>query len=381
MTTYTPGTILSFGFGPTLEQVIVLTEDKVATKTFAGNPVTRREIMSLADWCILAKSLGQEIQTDYLPLPQTQAVAEAVAEPVAEPSAEPSAKPAEESYLVGTKLSWKHDDGADKWYSPNSRTAIVVKNGILQVKEVINGITSRVTRHTPGYYSEREMVAQKFFSSLADWKATLPTGGTITITEATEDCSIPSIKRKAARPIEATTDADYIKKIQQRFTVLSKLEAQFTPTQKRSHQIENINAFVLTMNSLTHTLSTRAISMTNPEITEVMAKVDATAKLLRRASRKAYAIQRDISLNPSTAFTSKFYFKNHYKQQLMAFVGGKEIQICTTDGFIALSGSYYPYHTFYNPKVGTSFADLGIDMKPDGKPRLKVYYRCESIEV
>jgi len=66
---YTPGTILSIGFGSTLEQVIVLTDDKVATKTFAGNPVTRRDIMSLADWRIVAQSLGHEIQTDYLPLP------------------------------------------------------------------------------------------------------------------------------------------------------------------------------------------------------------------------------------------------------------------------------------------------------------------------
>ena len=45
----------------------MLTENKVVTKLYAGQPVTRRDIMSLADWQIVVKSLGQEIQTDYLP--------------------------------------------------------------------------------------------------------------------------------------------------------------------------------------------------------------------------------------------------------------------------------------------------------------------------
>ena len=376
MTTYTPGTILSFGFGPTLEQVIVLTEGKVATKTFGGHPVTRRDIMNLSDRCILAKSLGQEIEADYLPLspisllPQVVMAQELVAEPVAE------------SYPVGTKLSWKHPDGASQWYSPNRRTAIVVKNGILQVKEVIDGTTSMASGNATESWAH-EIVAQKFFSSVADWKATLPAGGSVIITEATEDYSIPSIKRKAAKSVEATTDAGYIKELQQRFTVLSKLEAQLTPTQKRNEQVLAARNLATVVHSCIKTLNSDAINMTNAEITDVLTRTDSAAKRLRRATRKAAEIQIQIALDPSSALTSRFYFKNNYKQRLMAFVGGQEVQICTTDGFIALSGtpSIYSYHTFYYPKVATSFADLGIDMKLDGKPRLKVYYRRESIEV
>jgi hypothetical protein len=157
MSTYTPGTILSVGFGPTLEQVIVLTEDKVATKTFGGQPVIRRDIMSLQDWQIVVGS--QVIQTDSMPVPAAVTEPAAVAEPVPAavtepvPMAEPvpAAVAVQESYPVGTKLSWKHPDGSDQWYSPNSRTAIVLKGGIvLQVKEVINGITSRI-RKNDGY--------------------------------------------------------------------------------------------------------------------------------------------------------------------------------------------------------------------------------------
>jgi hypothetical protein len=33
------------------------------------------------------------------------------------------------------------------------------------------------------------------------------------------------------------------------------------------------------------------------------------------------------------------------------------------------------------PTLGKTFAELGIDMKADGKPRLKVYYRKDSIEL
>lgn len=377
MSTYTPGTILSFGFGPTLEQVIVLTEGKVATKTFGGHPVTRRDIMSLSDWCILAKSLGQEIQADYIPVPVVESLPESVAELVAESVAES----VPESYPVGTKLSWKHPDGASEWYSPNRRTAIVVKNGILQVKEVIDGTTSMSSSNATSW--AHDIVAQKFFSSVADWKATLPAGGSVTITEATEDYSIPSIKRKAAKSVEATTDAGYIKELQQRFTVLSKLEAQLTPTQKRNEQVLAARNLATVIHSYIKNLNTDAINMSISEITDVLTQTDAVAKRLRRATRKAAAIQIQIALDPSSALTSKFYFKNNYKQRLMAFVGGQEVQICTTDGFIALSGtpSIYSDHTFYYPKVATNFADLGIDMKPDGKPRLKVYYRRESIEV
>ena len=41
-----------------------------------------------------------------------------------------------------------------------------------------------------------------------------------------------------------------------------------------------------------------------------------------------------------------------------------------------------PYGHFYGfPKTGKTFAELGIDMKANGQPRLKAYYRRKSIEI
>ena len=122
------------------------------TKTFADKPVERRDIISMADWLLVIGD--QKVQTVYLPLssggstlPSADA---AVVPPVAMASLllpqEPEVKPEPEvTYPVGTKLSWKHAEGADKWYSPNSRTAIVLKDGILQVKEVLNSVTVTTT--------------------------------------------------------------------------------------------------------------------------------------------------------------------------------------------------------------------------------------------
>jgi hypothetical protein len=368
MSVYSPGTILSVGFGSTLEQVIVITENKVATKTFGGKPVERRDIMSMADWLLVIGD--QRIQLDYLPVPAAEPQVEAKSE------VEP-----EKTYPVGTKLSWKHPEGADRWYSPNSRTAIVLKDGILQVKEVNNSIT--VTTHPGAYYAKS---ARKFFSSLADWKQQLPAGGSMTVTEATEDFSVPSIKRKAQAPVEATTDYDYIKELQQRFSVHAFLEEGQTPAQRLANQVRSTRDQMTLVDSLT-TPMVLATTRAPREIAEALEKADIAARRLRRSIKKANAIQRSICAEPSKALKKPFWFVNKYKQRLVAFIKGKEIEICSNpkDGLIALRGDPAlgaPYDYFYGiPKTGRTFAELGLDLKADGKPRLKAYYRCEFIEV
>ncbi|NDH66240.1 MAG: hypothetical protein EBY26_07740, partial [Microbacteriaceae bacterium] len=108
---YESGSLLSIGSGATLEQVLVLSDGRVATKLFAGKPVPQRDILNLSDWLMLAE--GQEI-TVLFPLNKGAPVAAATV------------------YPVGTMLRWKKDD-------QNKRTAIVVKDGVLQVKEIIDG--------------------------------------------------------------------------------------------------------------------------------------------------------------------------------------------------------------------------------------------------
>lgn len=373
---YSLGTILSVGFGPTLEQVIVLNGDKVATKTFAGKPVERRDIMSMADWLIVIGD--QKIQTDYLPLPVSPAEPQAEAETQA--PVQPQAQPEPEKvYPVGTKLSWRPTGETDGWASPNSRTAIVLKDGVLQVKEVINHVT---TMNKPG--ATYSGCARKFFSSLADWKAQLPAGGSITATEVTDDFSVPSIQRKAKAPVKATTDVDYINELHKRFSVHAYLDEGFTPAQRLANEVNIMRANMDVINDLTTPLSlsrTRAPQ----DIAKALERAYFISQSLFRASKRAKRIQDGICIEPSKALVAPIYFRNVYKQRLVAFAGGQEIEITSNSkmGLIGLAGNPDKGHfgKWFSPKVGKTFAELGIDMKADGKPRLKVYYRRESIEL
>lgn len=381
---YIPGTILSVGFGLTLEQVIVLTGDKVATKTFAGKAVDRRDIISLADWLLIVS--GQNVQTDYIPFspadaePQAQAQAQAQPQPQAQAQAQPQAQQEPESYPVGTKLSWKHPEGGDQWFSPNSRTAIVLKDGILQVKEVINSVTVTTT-HPGGYYAT---CAQKFFSSLADWKAQLPEGGSVTVTEATEDFSVPSIQRKASMSVKATDDHGYIKEVQERFSVHAHLNKYDSPAERLVTEVVNVRHYMTLVESLTSPAAL-ASTKTPREVYEALERAHLVSKRLRRSIKKATRIQNDICLMPSKANTNPLWFKNDYKQRLVAFVKDREIDICyeAKEGLLGLAGNPDTgcYGKWFSPKTGKTFAELGIDLKADGKPRLKVYYRRESIEL
>jgi len=429
---YTPGTILSIGVDRTLEQVIVLTEDKVATKTFAGHPVTRRDIMSLADWRILARSLGEEIQTDYIPLPpnpllallprnlprpaNTYAIPESgrgylmdlsdsaqsgsssallelnallqkygalnVEEALAMtevPVAEPVAEPEPETHAIGTKLSWKQSEGASSstWYSPNSRTAIVVKNGILQVKEVIDGTISKTTTH---------YCSQKFFSSLADWKATLPAGGVITISTPTENFSLPSIKRKAIKPIVAETDVAYIEALKNRYAVHSGIYKGSTPVQQRENLIAKMKSQLHCIKGFLESPTVTSIYTASPaNIWYAMYRLAIHGNIIARLASKVTTTHDAILQSPESASVQSILFRNNYRQRIMGFVGGREVELTSSPqlGLLGLAGprELDEMGKWFKSTTAKTFAQLGLDLKPDGYPRLKVYYRRESIEL
>uniref|UniRef100_A0A6C0ANE2 Uncharacterized protein n=1 Tax=viral metagenome TaxID=1070528 RepID=A0A6C0ANE2_9ZZZZ len=429
--TYTPSSILSIGFGETLEQVIVLTDNKVATKTFAGKPVTRRDIMSLDDWTIMAKSLGEQIQTDYLPLPPNPLLPRNLARPASTYAAPesgrgylmdlnysaqsgsssailelstllqkygvssveealaitevPVAAPTSvepESYPIGTKLSWKHNGDSSRWYNPNSRTAIVVKDGILQVKENIDGVTTMT--QAPG--ADYQKVARKFFSSLADWKATLPAGGTTTVAVATEDFSLPSIQRKAAKPIVTETDIDYIDELKRRYEVHSKLQEGLTPVEQRCDLIIQMSEMANHIKEIMQSSTLTSVNTTpSGAVSDAMRKLSYISK---RLARRAYTMENchsRIRIMPETANVKPISFINNYRQRIMAFVGGREVEI-TSNKKLGLLGVAWDRQQdaigkWFKPTVEKTFAQLGVDLKADGYPRLKVYYRCKSIEL
>jgi hypothetical protein len=374
--TYSPGTVLSIGFGDTLEQVIVLSDNKVATKLYAGKHVEKRDIMSLADWQTIAASLGQQVTTDYLPVPAAEPAAAAA--PVAAP--EPVAVP--ESYPIGTKLTWQRSDNSDRWYNPNTRTAIVLKDGILQVKEVILGIPTMT--QAPG--ADYQRVARKFFSSLADWKMTLPADGIITASVPTDDISLPSIQRKAAKPIVAESDIDYINELQKRYAVCSYLHEGLTPLEQREALIAQMTEMSNEIHGLMRSSAIIGVrSASSSAVSDAMNKLSGLGKRLARRARKVEVWHESICSMPDKANVKPISFINDYRQQIMAFVGGREVEItsCKKRGLlgVAWDREQDAIGKWFKPTVGKTFAELGIDLKADGKPLLKVYYRRDTINI
>jgi hypothetical protein len=441
---YTPGTILSTGFGETLEEVVMLTGDKVATKTYAGNPVTRRDILSLDDWKILMS--GMTIRESYIPVAQPQPVnlplnlpaqlpqhmprpAETFAAPpsgrgyladlqasaeagsssailemsnvlkrlgvttveqamamttlptsgtstpatLVAPEPEPAAQPEPETHPIGTFLRWKDGDS-------NSRTAIVLKDGLLQVKERINGELTLVKSS----YSWSMVVAKKFFPSVAEWRASLPEGGTVT-TEAGQDCSVPSIKRKATKPIEAVSDLDYIGKIQRRYSVRSRLTQDFSPMESREKFMDTLRERVADMQvRLASSYLQNMKDGNHEDNTERLRRIYDTSLSIKRSAVSLLCTHRAIMAKPEEAHMGKFHFRNGYKQRLVGFLNGTEVEICSSMGFIALAydkaTGLAGIYKWAKPTLGKSFAELGLDMKED-KPRLKVYYRRQTVEL
>ena len=322
---YTPGTILSFGSGATLEQVIVLTEGKVATKMFAGKPVERREIMSIADWKIL---VGQEeIRTTD-----------------------------EESYPARTMLRWVGDENNKRW-------AIVLKDGIIQVKEMIMG---RISMDTLSRCN------QKFFSSLADWKATLPAGGTLTSQAGADH----SLKAKIAAPITAATDIEYINQIKKRFSIRSRIAKNLTKLQVRNTTFTELqrSAALLQMNMEALKNLTTDTTLRAEVIGSQLQNVVWASKSIKKYSQMA--LRGQLGMMSGYKEAESYRFTNNYRQVLYAFVGDKRVEITASDDLLGLA------HTKrLPPMLGKTFAELGIQMKADGKPRLLVAYRRQQIEL
>lgn len=336
---YESGSLLSIGAGATLEQVHVMSDGRVATKLFAGKPVDRRDILLLSDWLMLAE--GQNI-TVIFPLNKGA--------PVHEPAL--PTLPSPTGYPVGTMLRWIKDD-------QNKRSAIVMKDNVLQVKEVIEG---KITLH------EGCQVKRSYFKDFTEWKASLPEGGTMTAEGAKPWA--PTIEEKAKAPIQATTDAGYIAELMKRYLVRSELYAQSSANQNIERARENLKEEI--------TQFARNMSVDNSNIQR-------TTSCIQVMAHYAKWLQRQLSeANGKTAeemnaITYRFF--NCYKQKLFAYKGGLKYEICSKGEVLALAPSAEGTKYRGNAFTGKSFADLGIEMKADGKPRLEVSYYRRRIEL
>ena len=335
---YAPGTVLSIGFGETLEQVVVLTENKIATCCYAGKPVSRRDIMSLDDWKILCTAQGQQIRSDTpssapVPAPAPATAPVAVAEPV---------------YAVNTILRWKKDDD-------NRRTAMVVKDGILQLKEIMLG--------------RRSSNDKKFFSSFADWKSTLPSGGEIAV-----QVGAPSVQAKISAPIVAKTDVEYINELKKRFRV------QTAYVIENSHK-QNCEQYTGIIRQHGPVLAKMLTELGPTPTEESIGSIMYYCNQLLNAASLVRRSQAMIRYNPTEADLRKKKFQATGRQAIYAFFKGAKVEITSGHDQVAITrDSEGRIGRWATPTTASTFAELGIEMV-NGKPRLEVEYRKKKISI
>jgi hypothetical protein len=343
---YELGSLLSVGTGAALEQVVVLSDGRVATKLFAGKPVERRDILNLSDWLLLAD--GQNI-TVVLPLNKGATVATPA--PVAMATPEP--EPVPTVYPVGTMLRWIKDD-------QNKRSALVMKDCVLQVKEIIAGRTTM---------NDYTLVKRTPFKDFAEWKASLPEGGAITAGAVAPWA--PTIEEKAKAPIVATTDAGYIAEISNRYLVRTQLYERSSINQN----IENARK------SLKREIDN---FMVNTSVDNI--NIDKIVSFSNYINYYAKWVQRQLlearGKTPEELSRVIFTFHNNYKQKLFAYKNGLKYEIAATkSGNLALAPSAEGTRYRGPALMAQNFAGLGIEMKADGKPRLEVSYYRRRIEL
>ena len=342
---YESGSLLSIGAGATLEQVVVLSDGRVATKLFAGKPVAQRDILSLSDWLMLTDNQNVIVTSKTPQLPPSPAPE--LAAPVA------VAAPVPETYAIGTMLRWIKDD-------QNKRVALVLKDGVLQVKEVIDGNRSR--------NEERWCAKRTFFKDVAAWKASLPEGGSITTQDAKPWA--PTIEEKAKASIKATTEAGYIAELTSRYLVRSDLHENTPPT-ARLEQSRNGLAYELER-------MPKIISADNSNLSRI---AQSAKYITYYADWMTRQINDMKNMAPGEASAVTYRFNNFYKQKLFAYKGGLKYEICAKGDVLALAPSAEGSRYRGNAFTGKSFAELGIEMKADGKPRLEVSYYRRRIEL
>ena len=156
----------------------------------------------------------------------------------------------------GTKLKWVSDTDAETY-----RVAIAKKDGILEVKVVMDGrgychdsttcvckpcseiaLSRRLGAPMPPWLNGPPLM-KTFFKDEATWRASLPAGGKVTITEPI--LSDRALKKLCMKPLTATTDALKLKELEERFPgatmVLSTKDRQYEITYKNDPIYGNIH--------------------------------------------------------------------------------------------------------------------------------------------
>jgi hypothetical protein len=211
-TVLTNGNVMAFANGGSWRQMMSL-ED---WKCLAGNILMVPERSSSVETLIATQSIEPQAAPEPVPGPVPEPVPGPVPEPVAAVAQEPAAPLPKRP--VGSKLRWVHDE-------ETYRIAIVVANGILQVKSVIDGEGDC----NPNFSSFRNRLKKTFYTTEEEWRASLPLGGTISVSE------VPVKEVFVAGP-----HVEVAEKLCKRYKIRSGVSEILTLAQQRDSMLESV---------------------------------------------------------------------------------------------------------------------------------------------
>ena len=271
-----------------------------------------------------------------------------------------SAPKPEPVYPVGSKHVWEDIPFYDPENIDKLRRRIVaiqLKEGVLQVKDINSG------KNVCDYKYD---FSKKFYPSLAAWKATLPEGEVKS--EPSSGLTDLQSRLKKPFPTDAKDDCDALYMFCARWKVTNHAYQDKSLAEKLE---ESKKEFL--------ELQKDVASITIPQDDDPWYHTGGSKRRINMMKKHYNTIiglnyfRKTMAENEFNAHNIKV--KYHSRQKLYAFVQGQRQMI-----FPGRDDKTFEKRNFMwcNRRKGTTFAELGIDMKPDGTPLLELSYHTKT---
>ena len=278
------------------------------------------------------------------------------------PASAPAAVAAPEpSYPVGTKHVWEDMPFYDSENLNKLRRRIVaiqLNDGVIQVKDITSG--------NDNYDDNNYNFDKKFYPSLAAWKATLPEGEVKS--EPNNGLTDLQSRLKKPFPTDEKSDADALYMFCARWSVRNYAYKEKSLAEKHE---ESKKDFL----ELQKYVASIKIPQDNDMWYDTLG-----SKGRINMMKKNYNTIIELNYNKMTMTEKEFNAHNikvkyHSRQKLYAFVQGERRMIFPSKDHKTYQKSNFMW---CNGRKGKTFAELGIDMKPDGTPLLELSYRTKT---
>ena len=261
----------------------------------------------------------------------------------------------EPSYPVGSKYVWTNISSND---IKRRVVAIQLKDGVIQVKDITSG--------NDNYDDNKCDFTKKFYKSFDEWRSTLPEGEVKS--EASDGLTYLEHRLKMPFPKspQAKDDCDALRIFCGRWSVMDKAFESYSPADTLEYYRK---AFKEKQHEVAY------IPTGNYDAEKAKQTIDRMNILRSYYKRIQYYQEHNKSLTEEELHKKPVHIKwGHYKAKLYALVKGQPHLIMPSE---KLYNDNNPGFMWCNRRKGTTFAELGIDLKPDGTPYLELAYRTK----